>query len=683
MKNKVILSVVLLIAMVLGSYSVLAVKNINITAESLSITGSSGSQAGIFTVKNIGDEQVNVSLIIVNQLIGPQGKTITMTDLNITPGTINPNNIATGQFVVNLDNAVMGQYTGLLQAQVQDSSASDFLVVSVNVTDNGQSFIVISPSTNASYADTTVYQTVKVQNNANKDINLVIAKEGYDGMIFNADRIGSQAIPAFGTLDVAANVVVPANKATGMYTARINATDGTNTRTANLAISVLPTYKVGASDFTISSVDPGSMASVSFSLQNTGNLDLTSLSISNYTLIDASGNKINLTFSPGQGINIPVGSSAAITASADVSGSLASGPYSQQVTVNGMATKTFTANVQVNSLLQITDVVVDPDELMPGEEFDVEVTIENMADEMDLRDVEVEVFIMDGNSILQDDDDDDLKDTADVGDFNNGDEEKVTLRFTMPYNTEDGDSYTIKAVARGKNDDNTKQKFEYIDTSQTIDVTRDDHKVDIYNAELESSTLSCSRTTYINVGLKDIGANDETVILTIKNDQLGIRMQDNFDMSSDYDDDEFDVEKSYQLDFTSTPTGTYPVTIIAENDDGDKLGDETISVNIQDCSSITTPTTPSTPTTPTTPTTTGTTSNIDVVYGGSPSGMTGAVTVPAVSAASSISRAKKGSWTDSTLGTAVLILGNLLLVLLVIIAVMYLVGNSGSKKDSF
>lgn len=688
MKNKVILGVFLLIAMLLSSYSVLAVVSVNIMEDSVSWTGNSATHLYTFRVNNTGTEAATVSLSILNPLSGPGG-ILSMTDLNvfpITPPSLAPGETATGQALANLSNAKMGHYTGIIQAKV-GSTTYDFLTVNLDVTDNGQGFVVITqnPSMNVTNADSTVYQRIKVQNNANKDITVTVSKEGYDGMTFNVDRIGLQVIPAFGSLDITGSIVVPANKAAGTYTGRIIVTDGINTGTANLAITVLPTYKVSVSGFTISEVDPGQQKSVSFNIQNTGNQDIPLLLISNYTITDVDGDRINLTFSPSQIMSLAAGASASVTAAADVSSRVAPGRYTQQVTISGIVTQTFTATVEVNSLLQITEVEVDPDEVMPGEEFDVDVTVENTADSIDMRDVEVEVFIMDGKSVLQDDDDDDVKDSIDVDDLNDGDEETVTLTFTMPYNTEDGDSYTIRAVVRGKNDDDTREKYEDTDESVSIDVERDDHKVDIYKASLESSTLSCVKTTYIEVGLKDIGANDETVILTIKNDQLGLRVQDNFDMSSDYDDDEFEVEKSYLLDFTSFPAGNYPVTILAENDDEDKLGDKTVTVSIEDCSPNT-PTTPMTPSTPSTPSTgassTGTASTVDVVYANAPSGMTGATTVPAVSAASTITKAKTGSWTDSGLGTAVLILGNLLLVLLVVIAIMYMVGGS-SKKDAF
>lgn len=669
MKNKAVLSVFLVLSMVLAASFVSAVKDISITTAAVTIIGNSGDKTGAFNVQNIGTEAVNVSLSVVSPITGPAGRTIDVQSLHITPSLINPGNTASGQFFVDLDNVVMGEYIGMIRAQVQNDAESATVVVNVTVTDNGQSFVVLSPSINITQSDATIYQTVKVQNNANKDLIIVVGKEGFNGMTFTVDKIGIQALPAFGTIDIISSVVIPPDKSPATYTATINATGGTTTRTANLGVTVLPTYKVGVSELTISDVDPGQQKAVALSVQNRGNLALANVGLTNLTLTDSNGDRINVTFSPSAGISIGVGAAASVTATADVAKKVNPGRYTGQVTIDGSGiSQTFNANVDVNSILKITDIEVDPDTVMPGESFDVEVTVENTADDIDLEDVRVYVYMMDGNNVFEDEDDDEVEDDQKIGDIDSGDEQKVTFTFKMPLNTEDGDSFDIKVFVKGENADDGSEKFE--DTQieyDAIEVEREDHEVEIYKANLESSTLSCVKTTYIDIGLRDIGANDEDVILTIKNDQLGIRVQDTFEMSSDYDDDDFEVEKSYLLDFSSAPAGTYPISIIAENDDNENLGSQTVSVIVQDCG----PTTTGTPTGVTGATTGSTTGSIDVLYPGS----TGA-TVPGVTASPpSITKAKSSSWTDNPLYLTALGLANLLLLVLLVLAVMYLVGS--------
>lgn len=693
MKNKAIISFIFIFAMILGSYSVLATKDINVTPDSINITGFGILYMPTFFIQNIGTEAVNVTLSVLNPLVGPGGRTIDMTNLNVMPSQINPGNMAFAQFTVSLSNAVVGQYVGLLKAQVVGDVESATVVVTANVIDNGQSFVVFSPAMNATQSDTTVYQTVKVQNNANKDLSVIISKEGFDGMTSSLDKMNTQTLPALSTMNIVSSVQIPANKAIGTYTGTVNVTDASTlvSKTANLAVNVLPTYKVSISAVTVSDIDPGQTKSQAFNIQNKGNMPLSGLSLANISMNDNDGDRINVSFSPSQDINVSVDSSASVTATLMTSEKMDPGAYSQLVTVSGSGvSQTFTFSAVINSLLKVTDVNVDPDSVMPGEMVEVEVTVENTADDIDMTGVEVEAFIMDGNDVLQDENDDDMKDTISVGKLNNGDEEKMVFKFKMPYTAKDGDSFGVKVEAKGKNaDDHTEKYNDTYTDDNIIDINRPDDKVEIYKASLDSSTLSCIKTTYIEVGLKDIGDNDEQVILTVKNDQLGMRVQDNFDMSSDYDDDNFDVSKSYLLDFSSAPVGTYPISIIAENDNGDSLGTDTISVNVQDCvaGSYTPPTTTGTGGTTssgTSGTTTGTvTQPVELKYAsGTPENLLGA-TVPAVSASPVISRVKKGTWTDNPLFIAILVLANLLLVVLIIAAIMYLIGSGKSKKTMF
>ncbi|MFO8015490.1 MAG: hypothetical protein R6U32_00135 [Candidatus Woesearchaeota archaeon] len=657
------------------------------TPETVNIEGNSGSFMGNFQVKNIGDEAVNVSMNMDSQLTGPGGKTIDIEGLELTPSEIQPGNIGMGQFSVNLNDAIVGEYTGIIKAQVEDGSDADFLVVKVNVTYNGQDFNVIAPPQNSTQSGEKVYQIIRIESNANKNIPLHIAKEGYEGMDFSVDRTGLHNLPAFGSMKIISSVDVPAERAPGIYTGKVNMTSDEKNSTASLGISVQTTYKANVNDVTISDVDPGEAKSAGFKIQNKGNINLTNLRLSNFTIQDDDGDTINVTFNPGENINVPVGSSKSVKAKADVSDKMDFGEYSEEAVLEGTGiSETFNVNVETNSILKVTDVDFDPSDVKPGEDFDVEVTVENIADDIDLEDVELEIFIMDGRNILEDEDDDEVEDDADIGDLDEGEDEDVTFTFTMPRNTEDGDSFGVKVIARGENTDDSSEKFEDIyEEDDMIDVEQEDHEVEIYRTRLDSGTLSCTRTTYVEIGLRNIGKDDEEVILSISNDQLGMREQDNFDMSADYDDSDNEVERSYMLDFSAAPTGTYTLLIMAENDDGDRLDTTSKTVNVKECGSSTGGTSPDDGSGGDTGDEgagsdggTQEEEESEVVYSGDSEDTEGATT-PSVTAAS-VKKSEESA--TNPLLIAALALGNLILLILVVTAVVYLAkpGKKGKAE---
>lgn len=688
MKNKAVLSIFLMVILAIAAVPALATQALNITTPSIAFQGSAGiSPPQTIMIKNIGTDLINITLTVSAPSAGGRTAGVTLSKYNIEGlGSLATTSITA---TANLTNYV-GFYQGTISASVDGippfGDAVDTMPVTVNISDNGLGLVATAPLPVSTEPDKTATQTITVQNLANRDITASVQKSGFTEMSsFSLDRIGTVIFPALSTTTITSTIAVPAGLASSTYWGFVNISyDAGSLPLINLQANVLQTQKLSIGTVTMTDLEPGSSKDISFSINNNGNINLSGISLQNLSLSDNDGDRINVSFSPSSAINVNVGSSASITAHAVASGKIDPGTYTAQASISGPVTQAFTISIAISPMLQITDIEVDPDEVMPGESFDVEVTVENTADDIDLEDVTVDIYMMDGNDVFQDEDDDDVEDDQDIGDIDSGDEQKVTFTFKMPLNTDDGDSFDIKVVVKGENADDGSEKFEDTYTEDgAIDVEREDDEVEIYQAELESSTLSCVKTTYIDVGLRDIGANDEDVILTIKNDQLGIRIQDNFEMSSDYDDDDFEVEKSYLLDFSSAPTGTYPISIIAENEDNDNLGSQTVSVIVRDCGSeptsgtgtgtSTSGTGTSTGTGPATGTTTG---SIDVLYPGS-TGATGtSATVAGVTASPpSITKAKSSSWTDNPLYLTALGLANLLLLVLLVLAVMYLVGD--------
>lgn len=697
MKNRAISGVLFMLVMILAATPVMAVKSLNITEESFFVEDSSGVIARAFHLRNTGNETINATITADNAII--PGRSVQITPY-VSSVEIAPSATQTLYFNVNFTNAYMGLYTGRINAYVQGIPAVDTAIdtaeVKVNVTDNNGGLMIVSPAQmNATESDATVYQKVIVQNTANRNIEGYVAKGDYSQMSrFSVDRLGSQTFPAFSTTEITSAIEVPASLPAGSYSGHLNISYGSmSLPTATMTLSVAETRKVYVGTITLSDLDPGQEKTATVSIQNRGNVNLTGLYMSNFTIPDDDTGKVNITFSPSESISVNVGSSASVTAKAQVSKDMDSGKFSKQTTVQGNSLNyNFNMEVEVNSILKVSEVEFDPEDVKPGESFDVKVTVENVGEDIDLEDVEVEVYLMDGNNVLEDDDEDEIKDDVEVGKLGNGDEEELTFTFTMPVSVEDGDSFGVKVVVKGENEDNSAEKFEDIyEREDMIEVEKEEHEVEIFEAELDSSTLSCVKTTYIKLGMRNIGADDEDAILTVRNDQIGLRVQDNFELVSDYDDDDFEMEKSYLLDFSSAPSATYPVIVLIENEDGDKLGSTTISITIQDCSyyTVTGSNTGSTGSSGTTSGATGSTTagtssttpagsqgSTGVVYT-TPSQITGA-TVPAVSAAPIVTKTAKSA-AVSPLFIVLLVAGNILLLAIIVLAVMYMM--NGSKKD--
>jgi hypothetical protein len=229
-------------------------------------------------------------------------------------------------------------------------------------------------------------------------------------------------------------------------------------------------------------------------------------------------------------------------------------------------------------VLEIDDVDVNPDEAKPDETVEIKVDIENNGD-LDIEDIELEIKILDENGeIVEDEDDDELEDDEEF-DLDEGDDEQYSFTFKMPADAEDGDEYTVYVKACGQDDNNQEQCA--LDTSQTIDIEREKHDVEIYSASVSPLTLTCSNIFDINVGVKNIGKKDEDVTLKIMSSELEMSKSQTFELE---ESDEDDYKKTISYAFmapSNLAKGNYPITIRA--DYGDESETETIFITKGDC----------------------------------------------------------------------------------------------------
>jgi len=426
--------------------------------------------------------------------------------------------------------------------------------------------------------------------------------------------------------------------------------------------------------------DINTSRTLTFTITNNGNVNLTNLEAtdniaSEYNAILTS-NTISI-LEPGENYEV--------TAKINIPNNQDSGLKNLGTLTVASDQETFTKTnyfkINAAGLLEITDLDVDVDN--PGEsskssnglddgetigrdaepgatvEFQLELTNnhENDEDDWEIQDIEVTVTIKD----IDDEGDDDLEEEATFKDLEPGDDDKVTLRFDIPWEVEDQD-YDVEIHVEGE-DEETGDTVE-VDWTLTLQVNKEKTKLKLTKANLDSDTLKCFRSTSLEVEALNIGEKDEDDSrLIVYSEELGISFTKNFELTNDVYDDDSKQSFNIPIDLTdSFKAGSYRIDIQLFSDVDEEEDDFQLSLRVEDCET-TKPTEPTTPTTPTTPDTDDD-DTMDVEYtDGQTTSSGGAVAAPVTSVATK---------DNDALYVALLVLGIIVCVLLVIWLVMQL-----------
>src|SRR3989344_1127216 len=208
-------------------------------------------------------------------------------------------------------------------------------------------------------------------------------------------------------------------------------------------------------------------------------------------------------------------------------------------------------------------------------EFDVE-NIFPKTGGLDIEDIEVTAFIdgIDGDDGLDPDDE------PDEFDLEPGDEESVTLEFSIPLEVEDK-SFDLKIEVRGTDTNNT---VHTITEERTIKVDKETHELLLRRAELLTSNLKCSRNTQVDLNIVNIGTSKEDVVVRVTNVELGLAFQDSFEM----DDDPFDSDSKYSKSIPLTVSkdaeaSEYQINVRATYDKGGRFVEKNLPLNVEAC----------------------------------------------------------------------------------------------------
>ena len=217
---------------------------------------------------------------------------------------------------------------------------------------------------------------------------------------------------------------------------------------------------------------------------------------------------------------------------------------------------------------------VDDDKVKPGESFNVEVEVTNIAG-LDIEDINVEVIVE------KIDDGDDLEEDDDINDLDATDDDNIDFDFEVPYAVRDKE-YQITVIVTGDQANDTSIKFE-TQYNATVEVEKDKHELVMKQPTLDYETLKCSRRTEVSVVLWNIGEKDEEVELTLYNTELQLSEKQIFDLDEGRDEDDIKTRKIFSLDLIDAEAKTYTFYVKAVYDEGDEQETESFNVKVEEC----------------------------------------------------------------------------------------------------
>ena len=354
---------------------------------------------------------------------------------------------------------------------------------------------------------------------------------------------------------VTSSVAIPQLTKPGSYTGSVEVRDGSNlaVHSANFQLTVvvnsLPQLNVDT--FTETNAleikeEQGETATGTFIIRNTGNVALSNLDLShNIALFDDDNDPITLTFA-GLPATLAVGSTATITASADIDTDADYGTYSGLVTVKDLvenAEKKFKLDINVepracedgtrsngnpggdNLRVEIREPGTNED-FAPGDEITVEVRVDNNDDE-DL-DVVVEGFLfdLDDNDVL-------VEGKTDTLEVQEDESEDFEFTLTVPSDVDVDNTFAI--FVKAYEDDNEDENCG--EAKEDTEIKRERHSVIIEKLVFTPSTLACSETFDASVDIFNIGTSDEDdVTVRLFDDELNIDFVSNEITVDKFDD---------------------------------------------------------------------------------------------------------------------------------------------------
>ncbi|MCD4759280.1 hypothetical protein K8R33_00135 [archaeon] len=438
----------------------------------------------------------------------------------------------------------------------------------------------------------TVLGTFTITNDYGSDLTNVTFEGSISGMstdfTFAPTQISTFNIGDNEIVDYQFNI--PDGQLPGTYSGEIsisgdNGSLGMLYETFDIDLTVAESQEITITPPATINVDSGESNSVTFDIKNTGNVDLSGLTISylDTNFQDSEENQILLTFDPTT-FSLARGELRSISLTAEADQEIFIGSYSGQITVsNSEVTETFNLEVKVGSEF-VTITLEDEDnleDLPPGDDFTLVVNVKNEVSGKDLDNVNVRAWV------INVDGEDDLKEDSREDDIPSGDDQDFDIDFVLPLNVDDGD-FDIKVRVDGEDEDGN--KFEIFQTFRNIlEIVKDeDEEVQFENLDLPVGQLTCGSIFTISIDAINTGDNnlrDMYFVFKIEGTEISIKSEE-FDLDADDKKDrEDDVDFLVTLPNDLTET-SYNLKILAYNDDNELVGGEYTTIIVNPCSDV-------------------------------------------------------------------------------------------------
>lgn len=236
------------------------------------------------------------------------------------------------------------------------------------------------------------------------------------------------------------------------------------------------------------------------------------------------------------------------------------------------------------------DITDDDEDFYPGRSIEMEISLENNADD-DLEDIVAEAVLYDTT------DGKTLESVKTEGfDINEDESESVELTMDVPASLEIGHDIVlfISAYEDGNDDENCDWE-----SNNDLDFARKTHDVSIIDMILTPETAKSGQTVELKVDIENVGDRDEEdIYIKVKNSGLLVDKKSepfSIDSYESGDDDEYTTTLTFTIP-TSAKAGEYDMEVYVYNENGKRFesGFETVKLTVEPSGTTTTTTTTTT-----------------------------------------------------------------------------------------
>lgn len=595
------------------------------TSPSISVVQGQSATSS-FVIANNGNKEISsYTLEVVDDLTGTtENLSKSLFTFSKESNTIGFENSTTANITVSNvpGNQTAGTYNGLIKITYDGKEYNKSFSVTVNA--KSPNLVLSAPSmTWVRTFDTTSKQvTFTLKNTGNYPLsNFDFSSTNLTGAgTIDSSKVSFSPDPLLSTLqpNEERNITLtlsalPNDQAVGSYSGTIKAEQADKNITSTFSLEVRDPKKEltlpATFDFGSSSQERNTTLKQSFTVKNTGDYSLSNVNVTlegfsssldaNLSASEDTGyaRSLIMSFAPGEEktvwlqLFVPLSQDSQILDIGDIK--FTADNYTTSLTNVRLTTRSYLSikdsDYYINgdkegSLSSSGSTTID--EVRPGSEIKIQVEVENLFDDSkDETDIEIQDIKMTVKSLeeLDDKDIDEESDEIDLDADTSSDIEDLEVQFDIPEETKTGKNYQFELIIEGTDEHGADHR---VTRTFDIKVEKEDHDIVILRANLDTDTLSCTRSTSLAVRIANYGDEDEDhVRLKVESSALGVSYdRRDIELIDEIGDDEGEYYESFNIVVPQDkPAGSYQILITTYYDDDEKSNDEVVTLTLQDC----------------------------------------------------------------------------------------------------